>query len=245
MAADLQVLETRIGHSFRDKNLLVRALTHKSVCTDRKPDNIALFDNEQFEFLGDAILGFLVSEALVQIHPLYPEGKLSKLKAHLVSAAHLFRIAKGLNLGDYLHLGRGEEMSGGRQKKALLADALEALIAAMYLDGGIETARVFVMREVIDDWRNDNNGDPHIADYKTALQEKAQVLGLPQPRYVIIRESGPEHAKTFMIEVRLGPHLTSSGEGTSKKAAGQNAARVMIDHLEGRSSNLDDSVQRQ
>jgi ribonuclease III len=241
MAADLQVLEARIQYRFRERDLLVRALTHKSVCTDRKPDNVALSDNEQFEFLGDSILGFLVSEALTLRFPQYPEGRLSKLKAHLVSAAHLHKVAQELTLGDFLHLGRGEEMSGGRQKKALLADALEAVIAAMYLDGGMEPAREFVVARVVDDFQNANNGEERIMDHKTALQERAQLLGLPPPRYVIIQESGPEHAKTFGVEVRLGSGLATRGEGSSKKAAGQSAAKVMLELLDERSEAVSSS----
>lgn len=234
MKADLQVLEDHIGHRFRDRSLLVRALTHKSVCTDRKTVSTPLFDNEQLEFLGDSILGFIVSEVLLQRCPLYPEGKLSKLKAHLVSAAHLYKTAQSLNLGDFLHLGRGEEMSGGRHKRALLADAMEAVIAAMYLDGGMDVARRLVVDRLVNTFPAADGSEDRITDYKTALQERAQALSLPQPRYHIVEESGPEHAKTFVIEVKVGAALATRGEGTSKKAAGQGAAKVMLEMLEDR-----------
>src|SRR5712692_45991 len=149
MPADLQVLETKLGYVFRRKNLLVRALTHKSLSFERKPEEGEFIDNEQLEFLGDSVLGFLVSEYLVIRYPSFPEGRLSKLKAHLVSAAHLYTIAQDLEMGTFLHLGRGEEMSGGREKKALLANALEAVIAALYLDGGLDPAFNFIVKHIV------------------------------------------------------------------------------------------------
>ena len=145
MRSELENLETALGHRFQNRDLLTRALTHSSRVNERPAgatDRHA--DNEQMEFLGDAVLGFLVSEALVASFPAYPEGRLSKLKAHLVSAAHLYSMAQKLDLGKYLFLGRGEEMSGGRAKRTLLVDCLEALIAAVYLDGGIEAVRQLV-----------------------------------------------------------------------------------------------------
>src|SRR6202789_4500583 len=144
MSADVAVLERTLGHTFRDRDLLARALTHKSRIYEKSPDGSVLADNEQLEFLGDAILGFVVSESLVRQFPSFPEGRLSKLKAHLVSAAWLYQVAQDLDLGDYLLLGRGEEMSGGREKRALLSDALEALIAALYIDAGLETVRELI-----------------------------------------------------------------------------------------------------
>src|SRR5215469_14044061 len=156
MPAELEKLESELGHTFRDRELLERALTHKSRVYEKMPGQSAS-DNEQLEFLGDAILGFVVSECLVRRYPSYPEGRLSKLKAHLVSAARLHEVAQELSLGDYLLLGRGEEMSGGREKKALLSDAVEALIAALYLDAGLETAREFIETQVVGPF--DNNVD--------------------------------------------------------------------------------------
>jgi ribonuclease III len=171
-----------------------------------------------------------VSEALVARHLTYPEGRLSKMKAHLVSASHLHEVAARFRLGHHLLLGRGEEMSGGREKKALLANALEALIAALYLDGGIETTRHFVLRHII------GEADPldeglEVADYKSALQEMAQSRNLPQPRYLTVEERGPEHAKTFLVEVRVGREWISRGEGLSKKSAGQRAAQQILQQL--------------
>src|SRR5580704_19299709 len=142
--ADLGVLEQRLGHTFRDRGLLECALTHTSHIYERPSEGPPSGDNEQLEFLGDAILGFVVSDYLVRHNPGFPEGRLSKLKAQLVSAARLHEVAQELGLGEFLYLGRGEEMSGGRSKRALLSDAVEALIAALHLYAGLETARAFI-----------------------------------------------------------------------------------------------------
>ena len=229
MSAHLETLEEVLGHSFKNRELLERALTHKSRVYEKAAEDPAT-DNEQFEFLGDAILGFLVSEALVVQHPAFPEGRLSKLKAHLVSASHLHQVALRLQLGHHLLLGRGEEMSGGREKKALLANALEALIAALYLDAGIEPVRLFVVQHIVGEAHLPEEG-AQLTDHKSALQEMAQALKLPQPRYSIVEERGPEHAKTFLVEVRLGRDWVSRAEGLSKKSAGQKAAQQILQQL--------------
>ena len=232
MAGDLGLLELAAGHTFRDRELLERALTHKSRAHEQGNGAESGGDNEQLEFLGDAILGFVVSECLVRRYPESLEGRLSKLKAHLVSAAHLFEVAQSLGLGDFLFLGRGEEMSGGREKKALLADAVEAVIAAIYLDAGLEPARCFIESRVIGILENREEGvDGAVADFKSALQEMAQSLKLPPPRYVIVAEEGPEHAKTFTVEVRLGKDWVSQAQGLSKKSAGQKAAQLVLQQL--------------
>jgi len=232
MPADLGVLEAAIAHVFRDREMFQRALTHKSRMHER-PEEVAFSgDNEQLEFLGDAILGFVVSECLVRRFASAPEGRLSKLKAHLVSAARLYEVAQTLALGDFLFLGRGEEMSGGRSKRALLADAMEALIAAMYLDGGIDAARAFIETHVVGTFAiADGSVDGAVADYKSALQEMAQALKLPPPRYFIVAEEGPEHSKTFTVEVRIGKDWTGQAQGLSKKAAGQKAAEGVLQQL--------------
>jgi ribonuclease-3 len=220
-------LEAAAGHRFRNRDLLRRALTHRSRVHD-EPDDA---DNEQLEFLGDAILGFLTSEALVARYPDWPEGRLSKLKAHLVSASHLHEVAQSLGIGSHLILGRGEEMSGGRAKRALLANALEALIAALYLDAGLVATRAFVVSQIIGEApSHDASADP-LTDHKSALQEMAQALKLPQPRYHIVEERGPEHAKTFIVEVTVGRDWTSRAEGMSKKDAGQRAAQQVLQQL--------------
>jgi len=237
MRAELALLEARLEYRFSNQELLRRALTHSSAAHEAHsgpatPDQ----DNEQLEFLGDSILGFLTSEALVERYPKSREGDLSRLRAHLVSATHLYGVASALDLGRYLELGRSEEMSGGRGKKTLLVDALEALIAAIYLDGGIEPVRAFVTARVLD---ARHTGDPmldpeiqaSITNFKSALQELAQSRKLPQPRYAIVHERGPEHSKTFTVEARVGKAWTGKGEGASKKLAAQRAAREVYQRL--------------
>lgn len=229
MSAHREPLEKALGYRFRDGELLSRALTHKSRAyeTGCEPGQ---GDNEQLEFLGDSILGFLVSEALVHRFPDWPEGRLSRVKAHLVSAAHLHTVAQELSLGQYLLLGRGEEMSGGRSKRALLADALEAIIAAIYCDGGMEQARRFVETRVVGTV-DERELVADTTDYKSDLQELVQARHLPHPRYSIVEERGPEHAKTFTVEVRVGREWMSRAEGFSKKAAGQRAAQELLERL--------------
>jgi ribonuclease-3 len=232
MNADLGVLEKTLGQTFRSRELLEQALTHKSRIYEKAAEGHPEGDNEQLEFLGDAILGFVVSECLVRRFASYPEGRLSKLKAHLVSAARLHEVAQALGLGEYLFLGRGEEMSGGREKKALLSDAVEALIAAVYLDAGLEAARQFIETHVIGTFHSrEDEADSAVADYKSALQEMAQALKLPPPRYVVIGEDGPEHSKTFTVEVRVGKEWVSQAQGLSKKSAGQSAAQQILQQL--------------
>lgn len=229
MRADLEVLEVALGHTFQNRDFLLRALTHTSHAYEK---NLPLGDNEQLEFLGDSVLGFLVGEHLISRFPRYREGRLSILKNFLVSASHLHEVAQRLELGEYLLLGRGEELSGGRVKKGLLADALEALIAALYLDGGLEAARTFVVRHILGE-------TPAIADYaeslftnyKGALQEVARSLNLPAPRYLVVGEHGPAHARTFTVEARIGEDWVARGEGDSKKSAGQQAAQIILKQL--------------
>lgn len=232
VAGNLAELEVALGHSFSNHELLRRALTHKSRAHEEPGEPSASSDNEQLEFLGDSILGFVVSDCLVCRYPDAPEGRLSKLKSHLVSAARLHEVAKVLRLGEFLFLGKGEEMSGGRRKKALLADAVEALIAAIYLDGGIDPAREFVEQHVLGAAElHDEALAFQLTDHKSELQEAAQARKLPPPRYVIVGEEGPEHAKTFTVEVRLGKDLVGRAKGQSKKAAGQMAAQEILTQL--------------
>jgi len=239
MPADSAFLETKIGHRFSDPEVLRRALIHSSHAHEaRSASDVPLRDNEQLEFLGDSILGFLVSEVLVRRFPDYREGELSRLKAHLVSAAHLHGVARRLEIGKYLELGRSEEMSGGRLKKTLLVDALEAVIAAMYLDGGIEPVRHFVTAHILDasfpvDEADGTVIQPAITNFKSALQELAQSRKLPQPRYSIVKERGPEHAKTFTVEARVGKDWVAQGEGRTKKIAAQRAARDVYERMRG------------
>jgi len=236
MRAEPATLELRIGHCFSDAELLHRALTHSSLANEARSSGAPVSDNEQLEFLGDSVLGFLVAEALVERFPGQTEGELSRQKAHLVSAAHLHGVARSLDLGSFLELGRSEEMSGGRSKKTLLVDALEAVIAAIYLDAGVEAARKFVRDSVLDaplasDEEAGTDIQPAITNFKSALQELAQSRHLPQPRYAIVRERGPEHSKVFTVEVRVGKELTGQADGRTKKVAAQRAARGVYERL--------------
>ena len=231
MVQDLSRLEGELGYQFSNPALLVRALTHSSH-THETLDHENGFDNETMEFLGDAVLGFVVSARLIEAYPQYPEGKLSKLKAHLVSAAHLEGAARQLRLGEYLQLGRGEELSGGRNKRALLVNALEAVIAALYLDGGTEVARRFVERFVIADRLTAAGPKEDLfEDYKSTLQEFLQAAKLPQPKYLVVKERGPQHHKIFTIEVRIGNDFSAQAEGPAKKAAAQEAARLALEYF--------------
>ncbi len=233
-----EVLEQAIGHAFRDQDLGRRALIHKSYAYEKSaPGEPPLADNEQLEFLGDSILGFLVSELLLRRYPALGEGRLSRLTAHLVSSTHLYEVAKALDLGSHLLLGHGEELSGGRAKRALLADALEALIAAIYLDAGLEAARRFVLQHVASGLDSLSQGaEPPLTNFKSALQEAAHARRLPLPRYVVVGETGPEHDKTFIVEARLGRELSAQGEAPTKKAAGQKAAQFLLEKLGSPSS---------
>jgi ribonuclease III len=198
-------------------------------------------DNEQLEFLGDAVIGFLVAEELCRLYPGLREGALTRLRAELVSRQHLGLVASRLNLGDYMLLGRGEERSGGRHKSALIANCIEAIVAALYLDGGIETARAFVLREVIEP---DAAGlhrkmlvGASIGDYKSALQERLQAQKRGQPEYSVRAESGPDHRKRFLVEVSIAKSGDATrplarGLGNTKNKAEQEAARRAIIKLE-------------
>jgi ribonuclease III len=225
-------LEAVIGYSFRDRGLLEHALTHRSRVHEDASGGV--FDNESLEFLGDSILGFIIADMLFREFPHHNEGQKSKLRASIVSAASLARLGEKIDLGSFLILGRGEEKTGGRRKHALIADSYEALIAAIYLDGGIEPAREFVERqfgEIIDEARRSGAGAAFTEDYKSALQEWLQAAKLPQPRYLVVQEKGPQHHKTFTIEVRIGNEYSVQAEGPAKKAAEQEAARLALEHF--------------
>jgi ribonuclease-3 len=226
MRAEPASLELRIDYQFSHAELLRRALTHSSLANESHAGaSSTLDDNEQLEFLGDSVLGFLVAEALVRRFPESREGELSRLKAHLVCAAHLHGVARRLELGNYLELGRGEEITGGRAKKTLLVNALEALIGAIWLDGGLEAVRSFVTAHVLTDIQM------AITNFKGALEELAQANRLPPPRYSIVREQGPEHSKTFTVEVRVGKDWAGQADGSTKKFAAQRAAREVYERL--------------
>jgi ribonuclease-3 len=242
---DIAILQAALGYRFLRKELLEQALTHSSQARELEALQAAgsprVGDNEQLEFLGDAVLGFVTTEELFNRFPSFREGELSKLRAHLVSEKHLIRVAQELEVGQYLNLGRGEEKSGGRNKTALLVDALEAVLAGIYLDGGLEAARRFVLQYIVvpELERIALNGSSlPVTDYKSALQEKLQATGRPQPTYVLVKERGPEHSKTFTVEARLQPldnngkaEFVGRADGSTKKNAEQDAARQVLEYL--------------
>ncbi len=219
-------LQQIIDYEFRDLNFLRRALTHRSFANEQPEPRPV--HNEALEFLGDAVLEFLVSAWLLELYPTQKEGTLSKLRAFVVSAANLQTHAVRLKLGDFLLLNRGEEKTGGRHKSHLLVDAYEALIAAVYLDGGIESAREFVKREFQTTFAEMNPHDLTATDYKTALQESLQSHGLPTPKYAIIEKQGPDHRRIFQVELRVNGKRLSTGQGTTIKSAHQDAARAAL-----------------
>ena len=224
-------LEAVIGYRFASRKLLRQALTHRSCASRARP---ADGHYERLEFLGDSILGFLVSEHLVQRFPESPEGQLTKLKAFLVRAENLAAVARELDLGAYLALGPGEEAAGGRNKKGLLEDALEALIAAVYIDGGIHAARDFVQRAILgDDALEAAEENLPLDNFKSALQEYLQARKLPVPIYRVAGEIGPPHHKTFTMEVSIGGLVRERASGDSKKSAGQQAARLAFERVQG------------
>jgi ribonuclease III len=221
----LAALERRIGYRFRDTGMLEHALTHKSKAHEDATGGVV--DNESLEFLGDAVLGFVVADLLYREFPQFQEGQKSKAKAALVSTAALAALAERIGLGDYLLLGRGEEKTGGRRKQALLADGCEAVIAALYLDGGIEAARAFLLGELADEIEHVRSPD-FLRDYKSALQERLQSSGRPLPIYVVTAEVGPEHDKRFHVTVRVGQEVLAESEGRTKKDAEQAAAKEAL-----------------
>lgn len=219
---DLAGFEQRIGYTFQRADLLRRALTHKSYSHEAK--DALVRHNETFEFLGDSVLGFVIGDALFTHFPELDEGALSKMKAYLVSAPSLAAKARQFEMGEVILLGIGEEKTGGRKKDSLLANLFEAVIAAIYLDGGVEAARQLIERSFAGDIRAIDEQDLLFHDYKTALQELAQGRGLPLPEYTVVDEVGPDHDKMFIVEVKVGS-LSARGEGSSKKEAQQQAAR--------------------
>jgi ribonuclease-3 len=243
MRDDFAPLEDRIGHRFRHPELLERALTHRSLANEDATG--AMLDNESLEFLGDAVLGFTIADTLFRRFPEYDEGQKSKLKSMLVSTPTLAKLARQLHLGEFLILGRGEEKTGGRRKQALLADGYEAVIAAVYVDGGIEAARAFILREfasLIDEARRPDFGG---RDYKSLLQEYLQAHEFPLPEYHVAAESGPDHRKLFQVEVRVRGDAIAQAAGRSKKEAEQEAARLALEKLqqgqEGEKREVDSS----
>jgi ribonuclease-3 len=226
---EFEALQRAAGYRFTDVGLLEHAMTH----TSRANEDVSggVLDNESLEFLGDAVLGFVIADLLFRDFPEFDEGQKSKTKASLVSTATLGRQAERLGLGEHLLLGRGEEKTGGRRKQALLADGYEALIAAIYLDGGIDQARAFITREfapLVDEVRRRGFAG---RDYKSELQEYLQSGDRPLPDYRLIGAIGPDHRKVFHVEVVVAGESIAAGDGPSKKQAEQNAARLALEKL--------------
>ena len=227
--------QASVGYRFRNPHFLLEALTHASFAQEsaERPR-----DNEQLEFLGDAVLTFVVSVILAEAFPDWEEGKLTRARSRLVAAPHLYAVASRLSVGEHLRLGRGEEKTGGRNKPALLVNALEAVVAALYRDGGIQAARQFIERFIVPDDLEACADDLFSIDYKSALQEYLQAGRMPPAEYRVVEESGPEHQKTFTVEVVTGDNRLARGRGGSKKAAEQEAARTILEEL-GRKTETD------
>ncbi|MBX3327810.1 MAG: ribonuclease III [Nitrospira sp.] len=223
---------TFLKYRFTDDNLLEEALTHKSYVNERRESGRT--HNERLEFLGDAVLSLIISDYLARRYPELSEGALSKLKAKLVSETSLANAARRLDLGRYLRLGRGEERSKGRDKTSLLADALEAVIAAVYLDGGFEASRDFTVDVLADELRRLDTfqEQPGDDDYKTRFQEWCQKRYEMLPQYLVVGETGPDHQKLFEVEVQVNHRVVGIGRGNSKKEAEQEAARRALEEME-------------
>jgi len=226
-------LETSLSYKFRNKLLLENALTHRSRAHEDVSGGVV--DNESLEFLGDSILGMIISDQLFREYPDYDEGQKSKIKSVLVSSASLSKLGKELGLGEYLFLGRGEEKTGGREKPSLIADTFEAIVAAIYLDGGLKAAEGFIKQQfssVFNDLQRGSRSVELTADYKSALQEWLQAHNKPLPNYILTKEWGPDHKKSFEVEVNVGTEKIARAEGRSKKEAEQKVARTALDILE-------------
>ena len=226
--ADLKILLKNLGVAFKNSSLLEIALTHGSYINEKS--GISQVSNQRMEFLGDAVLGLLIAEQLYKSHPEYSEGELTRLRAALVKSETLSRVARSVELGEYIYLGKGEEKSGGRQKPINLASALEALIAAIYLDGGMAKTRECIFKlfkteiqQVLQTGNNEN--------YKTELQQVIQSRTKTTPEYVVVSREGPVHNQLFTVEARSNGTTLGKGSGNSKKEAEINAARAALERL--------------
>ncbi len=226
-------LESLLGHRFERSDWLERALTHSSWMAENAPKDgsAGIDDNEKLEFLGDAVLALVVSEALLTNFPAWREGELSKARATLVNSGALAEAARRLDLGAHLRLGRGEEKTGGRQKTALLADAYEAVVAALFLDAGLPAARTFIEGSLLSWGLAQQTERLGQADRKSHLQELLQAHGWPPATYRVVGQTGPDHRKVFEVEVIVGGRATAFGQGSSKKEAEQIAASGAIEQL--------------
>jgi len=226
----MEAVQERLRYRFSDPSLLERALTHRSHSYERGADAESSY--ERLEFLGDALLGFLVSDWLYRDDESAAEGVLSRRRQSIVRTSALAGVAARLGLGEGISLGRGEEQTGGRKKPSLLADVFEAVLGAIYLDGGIRSARAFVRRELGGPLRETRGSGWTSDDFKTKLQETVQARLQQTPRYRIVSTTGPDHALDFVVEVRVGDRVLSRGTGTNRKRAEQDAARRSLEKLE-------------
>jgi len=242
----LAALEIALGYRFANPELLLRALTHRSLANQRAMEDGKIGadsegDNERLEFLGDAVLGLVVGEALFLLHPEWSEGELTRVRAQLVSRQHMAEVAAQIDLGDHLRLSRGEDRSGLRRKSTVLSNTVEAVIGALFLDGGLEPVRAFTQRYVIGDvveyLAQELRSGAALGNYKSALQERLQAARAGTPIYKVKSESGPDHHKRFLVEVRLKPAQGEPGKalargiGSTKKDAEQDAARRALAQL--------------
>lgn len=221
MQIDLKSFQEKIGYTFKKEELLLRALSHSSYVNERQNGGTS---NERLEFLGDSVLGFITAEYFFLNYAKIPEGELTKLRAATVCESSLYDFAKELDLGNYLYLGRGETVTGGNNRPSILADAFEALLAAIYLDGGLGTAKRFALRFIKDAC----NKAAAFKDHKTILQEVVQKNPQENVEYVLTAENGPDHNKIFTVEVHLNSNVIGTGTGKSKKLAEQEAAREAL-----------------
>ena len=222
----MERLEQRLGYVFTDRSLLETALTHSSYANESPQTR---HSNERLEFLGDAVLGFCAAKTICRLYPEMPEGGLTRLRAELVCEASLHQVALALELGRCIRLGKNEQCNGGRERTSILADCVEAIIAAIFLDGGLEPAEAFIDRMILKDIRAGRR--PARTDYKTQLQELLQRFGGAAPQYTIVGESGPDHDKTFTASVALHDGASAQGGGKSKKEAEQAAAKAALEIL--------------
>ena len=258
MEAVLTELEAALGHGFAKAELLVCALTHRSLANQQIQTigvdaTAAAMDNERLEFLGDAVLGLVVGEALFLSHPEWQEGELTRVRAQLVSRQHMAKVAKAISLGDHLRLSRGEDRSGLRRKSTVLSNTMEAVIGALFLDGGLDPVRAFafryVMGDAVEQLAEQLRSGAALGNYKSALQERLQAERSGAPVYRVKSESGPDHRKRFLVEVRLktaegepGKAL-ARGTGTTKKIAEQDAARRALSRLTNSTTAWNDGAE--
>lgn len=262
MEAVLSELEGVLGHEFRCPELLVRALTHRSLTKDRavsaeamasgKAESAETGDNERLEFLGDAVLGLVVAEALYETNPDWQEGELTRVRAQLVSRQHMAEVAQAIGLGSHLRLSRGEDRSGLRRKSTVLSNSMEAVMAALFLDGGLERVRAFARRHVLgeaaEQLAEELRSGAALGNYKSALQEHLQAVRGGSPVYRVKSESGPDHRKRFLVEVRLKAKENEPGKplargmGSTKKHAEQDAARRALERLRAQADTAGTAV---